>query len=134
MYNETGGLVNSTVMFSKASGIKNELLLALAMPILAVGWLLLIAGAYHLAMAVFQIAEENETGLLAIWELAFSFGAISIATLIGARAKFLAKPKVRRLFLYSQIVASVLFLGYLGFAVVSAFVQSGGFADAGLKR
>jgi len=113
-------------MFSKTSGMKNELLLALAMPVLAAGWLLLVAGAYHLAMAVFQAAGENETGLLAFWELAFSFGAISIATLIGDRAGFLAKLKVRRLFLFSQIAASVLFLGYLGFALVSAFAQSGG--------
>jgi hypothetical protein len=119
-------------MFGKASIVRNELLLALAMLVLAVGWFFLAAGAYHLALAVFQPSETNEMGLLTIWEFAFSFAAISIATLIGAQASFHAKPKVRGIFLWSQIAASVLFLGYMSIAVVSALLQSGDWVFEGL--
>ena len=113
-------------MFGKASNTSNELLLVVAMLVLAVGWFLLVSGAFHLTLAVFQAPTNNEMGQLAIWELAFSFGAVSIATLLAARAEFLGKPKVRGLFLYSQIAASILFLGYLSYGVVSALIHAGG--------
>ena len=89
-----------------------RVLLALAMTVLSVGWLFLVAGVYHFGLARFPSGEENESGLQAIWEFAFSFWATSIATLIGAKAEFLGNTKVRRLFLVTLVGASVLFLGY----------------------
>ncbi len=89
-----------------------RVLLALAMTVLSVGWLFLVAGVYHFGLALFPSGGENEAGLQAIWEFAFSFGVTSIATLIGAKADFLGNAKVRRLFLVTLISASVLFLGY----------------------
>ena len=92
--------------------LTRRVLLALAMTVLSVGWLFLVAGVYHFGLALFPSGGENEAGLQAIWEFAFSFWATSIATLIGAKAEFLGNTKVRRLFLLTLVGASVFFLGY----------------------
>ena len=113
------------VMFNKATADLKIVLLVLAFPVLALAWFFLAAGAFHLVTAALQVSSQNEGWLLAIWELAFSFGATSIATLIAAKGQFGAKPMIRKLFLYSQIAVSILFLGVLAIEMVSTLFRYG---------
>lgn len=106
-------------MFTNPLSMRNQLHMALAMPLLAVGWALLISGIYHLALVAIQPSAPNESAEMAVWEFMFSFGITSVAVLIASRVGFLAKPYVRKTFLYSLVASSILFLGYLCTGVVS---------------
>ncbi|MCP5299696.1 MAG: hypothetical protein H6954_08305 [Chromatiaceae bacterium] len=103
----------------------HRLALALAFPVLALGWFSFAAGTYHLAATASQATASREDWLLPMWELAFSFGATGIATWLAAKAGFGAKPVVRKLFVYSLVVVSALFLGYLAVEILSALVLLG---------
>jgi hypothetical protein len=92
--------------------------MALAIPILALGWAFLISGVYHLSLLAIKPSAANESGEAAMWEFIFSFGVTSIAVLIASWVKFLSKPSVRKVFSYSQVAASILFLGYSCVGVV----------------
>ena len=94
---------------------RNLLHMAFAMPVLVVGWIFMLSGVFHLVTLAFL----NEQ---AVWEFAFSFAAISLAVLIASRVKFLSKPIIRKLFLYSLIVACVLFLGYMTIGTVFMYI------------
>jgi hypothetical protein len=98
---------------------QNVFHMALAIPLLVLGWAYLISGVYHLSLVSVKPAAANESGEAAIWEFMFSFGLTSIAVLIASRVKFLSKPNIRKVFFYSQVAASVLFLGYLCVGVIS---------------
>lgn len=99
-------------MLTNTQRTQNLFHMSLAIPTLALGWAYLILGVYHLSLLAIRPTGANESGEAAIWEFMFSFGLISIAVLIASRVKFLSKSNVRMVFLYSQIAASVLFLGY----------------------
>ena len=94
------------------------------MPVLVLGWVFLFFGSYHLGVAIFASSQDGEASLAAIWEFAFGFGATSIAVLLASRTEFLGKQALRRAFLYSQIAASVLFLGYLSYGVLSMLART----------
>lgn len=110
-------------MLANIQRTRNLLHMALAVPTLLFGWAFLISGIYHLSLLAVQPSAVNESGESAIWELMFSFGLISIAVLIASRVKFLSKPNVRKCFHYSQVAASVLFLGYLCVGVIPWFTH-----------
>jgi hypothetical protein len=112
------GAAQQHVMFTNTLSVRDWLFLALAMPVLALGWVFLIFGSYHLGVAIISPSQDGEASLSAIWEFAFGFGATSIAVLLASRTAFLDKQTLRRAFLYSQIVASILFLGYLSYGVL----------------
>lgn len=112
-------------MSHKASGDPKVALLILAFLVLAPAWVFLVSGVFHLVGAALRIGSGDEGWLVAMWELAFSFGATSIATLVASKARFGEKPSVRRLFLSSQVVVSTLFLGYLAIEVLSMLVRYG---------
>lgn len=111
-------------MFTNTPAIRNQLFLALAIPVLVVGWTFLIFGSYHLAVAIIYPSQVGEASLSAIWEFAFGFGATSISVLLASQTGFLGKVPLRRVFLYSQVTASVLFLGYLSVGVLSMLVHT----------
>jgi len=83
-------------------------------PMLAVGWALAVVGIYYLAASLFGYTtnEENES-LAAIWAFLFSFGTVSIAGIVAAKAQFASKSYVRQIYQYSIVVTAVLFLGYM---------------------
>jgi hypothetical protein len=88
--------------------------MSISVPVLVVGWVFTVAGIYFLAGFVlgFDTGEENAS-LAAIWAFLFSFGAVSISGLLAARAKFVERANVRKIYAYSIGVAAALFLGYM---------------------
>ena len=88
--------------------------MTLSLPALIVGWVLAVVGVYYLGSTLlgYQTTEEN-TSLAAIWSFLFSFGAVSIAGLLAAKAKFASRALVRKLYMYSIVGAAILFLGYM---------------------
>lgn len=113
-------------MLNSIQRTKNVFHMGLAIPTLAFGWAFLISGVYHLSLFAIKSAAANESGEAAIWEFMFSFGLVSIAVLIASRVKFLSKSHVRKVFLYSQVAVSVLFLGYLCVGVIPWFTHEFG--------
>jgi hypothetical protein len=86
----------------------------LSVPVLAGGWALTVIGIYFLGASIFEYpTTEDSTSLAAIWAFMFSFGAVSIAVLLAAKANFASIRYVRQIYKYSMVVSAVLFLGYL---------------------
>jgi len=99
------------------------LYMALALPLLCVVWFLLVSGVYHLATASVVPSAPSESAEWAVWEFMFAFGAASLAVLLASRAKFFSTPWVRKVFLYSLVLSSVLFVGYLSTGALSWLIH-----------
>ena len=99
------------------------LYMALALPLLCVVWFLLVSGVYHLAAAFVVPSAPSESAEWAVWEFMFAFGAASLAVLFASRAKFFSTPWVRKMFLYSLVFSSVLFVGYLSTGALSWLIH-----------
>ena len=99
------------------------LYMALALPLLCVVWFLLVSGIYHLAAASFVPSAPSESAEWAVWEFMFAFGAASLAVLFASHAKFFSTPWVRKVFLYSLVLSSVLFVGYLSTGTLSWLIH-----------
>lgn len=97
--------------------LRNKIHLSVAAPFLVLGWIFLIAGIFQLAFASIGVPADNP-GEAAIWSFMFGFGALSVATLVASRVKFLSSPVIRRMFQYSLATSSILFLGYLSSGIV----------------
>ena len=100
------------------------MLLLISLPLLVGGWIFAGIGIYYLAAILFGYPtnEENES-LAAISAFLFSFGAVSIAVLLAAKANFSSKAFVRQIYKYSIIVTAVLFLGYTVIVVMFGLID-----------
>jgi uncharacterized membrane protein len=103
--------------------MRQYIYMGLALPILCLAWFLLASGLYHLASSIAAPSETNEFAEFAVWEFMFAFGVTSVAALLASRVKFLSMPLVRKVFLYSLVLSSVLFLGYSVIGVVLWFIH-----------
>jgi len=97
--------------------------MALALPLLCVVWFLLVSGVYHLMSAFALSGSASESAELAVWAFMFAFGAASSAVLLASRAKFFSTPWIRRVFLYSFVLSSVLFVGYMSTGALSWLIH-----------
>jgi hypothetical protein len=59
----------------------------------------------------YETTEEN-LSLAAIWAFLFSFGVVSVAGLLAAKAEFMSKAYMCKNYMYSIGGAATLFLGY----------------------
>jgi cell division protein FtsW (lipid II flippase) len=99
------------------------LCIALALPLLCLVWFLLLSGLYHLVAAFALSGAPHQSAELAVWEFMFAFGAASSAVLLASRARFFSTPWIRRVFLYSLVLSSVLFVGHLSTGALSWLIH-----------
>jgi hypothetical protein len=92
--------------------MRQYLHIGIALPLLCVAWFLLASGRDPLDSALAPSAPK-ESAEWAVWEFMFAFAVSSVAVLIASRVKFLSVLWLRKVFLYSLVISSVLFLGYL---------------------
>ena len=105
-------------------GVAHKLLMLISLPALIFGWLCAGFGIYYLGANFlnYPTAEEN-TSLAAIWAFVFSFGVISIAGILAAKANYASNKNIRQVYIYSIVVSAVLFLGYTLIGVVSTLLD-----------
>ncbi len=103
--------------------ISQTLLMLISLPMLVIGWFLLGIGGYFLGASIFDYSTaEDAPSLAAIWAFMFSFGVISAAGLVAAKAEFVSNMLIRKVYKNSIILSASLFLGYLVIGLVVSLV------------
>ena len=104
--------------------VAHKILMIISLPALIFGWFCAVFGIYYLGASIFNYSTtEENTSLAAIWAFVFSFGVISFASILAAKANYASNTDVRQVYKYSIVVSAILFLGYTLVGVVTALLD-----------